>query len=69
MSVLRWNCQGLGNKLKIQTLKEMRREHVLDFMFLMETKIKSNFHVKNMQSWLCYENSHIVEQSGGLALF
>ncbi|KAL1200001.1 hypothetical protein V5N11_007210 [Cardamine amara subsp. amara] len=71
MSVMSWNCQGLGSTWTIQNLKEMRREHFLDFMFLLETKNYSN-HVLKMKGWLGYEECHLVDPeglSGGLALF
>ncbi|KAL1194356.1 hypothetical protein V5N11_017825 [Cardamine amara subsp. amara] len=71
MSLMSWNCQGLGSDLTIQILREMRREHFPDFMILMKTK-NSSHHVEGMQRSLGYDMSHIVDpegMSGGLALF
>ncbi|KAG7582623.1 Zinc knuckle CX2CX4HX4C [Arabidopsis suecica] len=61
----------MRSSLTIQTLKEMRRDHFPDILFLLETKNSSN-HVLNMKQWLGYDNVHIIDPeglSGGLALF
>lgn len=71
MSIISWNFQGLGGNLTIQMLREMRRDHFPDFMFLLETK-NSNSHAVNIQRSLGYDQAHIVDPiglSGGLALF
>lgn len=71
MSFMSWNCQGLGGTLTVPILKEMRREHFPDFLFLLETKNSRN-HVLKVQQWMGYDKSHIVDPvglSGGLALF
>ncbi|KAL1205541.1 hypothetical protein V5N11_003718 [Cardamine amara subsp. amara] len=71
MSLISWNCQGSGSDLTIQILREMRRDHFPNFMFLMETKNSSN-HVLGMKRSLGYDKNHIVEPEGlrgGLALF
>ncbi|KAK1360028.1 hypothetical protein POM88_044502 [Heracleum sosnowskyi] len=70
MSVIGWNCQGLGLPRKIQFLKDVIRQEKPDFIFLSET-ISSR---KRME-WVCnnigYEGLITVEpigRSGGLAL-
>ncbi|KAG7568115.1 Reverse transcriptase domain [Arabidopsis thaliana x Arabidopsis arenosa] len=59
------------NELAVVPLKEMRRDHFPDILFLLETKNSSN-HVLNVKQWLGYDSVHIVDPeglSGGLALF
>ncbi|XP_010513742.1 PREDICTED: uncharacterized protein LOC104789794 [Camelina sativa] len=61
----------LGGTLTIPYLREMRRLHFPDFLFLLETKNSRDYVVK-LQRSLGYEYSHIVDPvglSGGLALF
>lgn len=67
MSLLSWNCQGVGRDLTIQILKKMCRKHFPDFMFLIETKNSSN-HVLGIQRWLGYAKVHSMDPedlSGG----
>ena len=40
MTILSWNCQGLGNTLAVQVLRELDRTHMVDFVFLFETKVR-----------------------------
>ncbi|WZZ51263.1 hypothetical protein YC2023_051370 [Brassica napus] len=70
MSILSWNCQGAGSTETIQRLREMRRVHFPDFIFLMETKHKNKF-MGDLQRELGYDNLITVEPvglSGGLAV-
>lgn len=70
MSILSWNCQGAGSTETIQRLRDLRRVHFPDFMFLMETKQKNKF-MGDLQKELGYDNLITVPPiglSGGLAV-
>ncbi|XP_010480531.1 PREDICTED: uncharacterized protein LOC104759285 [Camelina sativa] len=61
----------MGSPSAVRRLKEMRREHFSDFLFLMETK-NSRDHVVSVMDWLGYDKVHVVDPvglSGGLALY
>ena len=71
MKTLSWYCQGLRSNLTVRRLEEMCREHLPDFVFLLETK-NSSAHVLKFQSSLGYDHCFLVDPvglSGGLALF
>lgn len=71
MTTLIWNCRGLRNNLTVRRLEEMCREHLPDFLFLLETK-NSSSHVLKLRSTLGYDHAYLVDPvglSGGLALF
>ena len=70
MSILSWNCQGAGGSETIPYLRTLRRKHYPDFVFLMETKQKSEF-IFGVKKQLGYDLVFTVEPeglSGGLAL-
>ena len=61
----------MRNPWTIRHLKEMRRSHFPDILFLMETKNFDDFIVQ-IHGWLAYDNFRTVAPdglSGGLAIF
>ena len=71
IATLSWNCRGLRSNSTVRRLEEMVREHLPDFLFLLETK-NSRDHVRKFQSSLGYDHFYLVDPvglSGGLALF
>ncbi|CAN1189385.1 hypothetical protein LINPERHAP2_LOCUS39866, partial [Linum perenne] len=72
MSILAWNCQGLGSTLTVDSLKTLCRQTRPAILFLSETKNLSAVVSKKLCS-LHFRNFHLVDPrghsglSGGLA--
>ncbi|KAM3685575.1 hypothetical protein ACJW31_11G128500 [Castanea mollissima] len=71
MSILNWNCRGLGNPQTVNALKKAIRLEDPSFIFLMETKSNVDW-MHNIRDRCGFKNSFVVPSnglSGGLALF
>ena len=70
MSLISWNCRGLGNLRTVRDLCQMVKEKRPNFLFLMETK-RSKIKMEVIRSQLGYAGMFVVDpvgKSGGLAL-
>ncbi|XP_059455195.1 uncharacterized protein LOC132185439 [Corylus avellana] len=70
MSLISWNCRGLGNPRTVRDLSHMVKEKKPNFLFLMET-ISNKKRMEQLRVKLGYEGLFVVEpvgRSGGLAL-
>ena len=70
MSILSWNCQGLGNQWAVDVLSHLEREKAPKILFLMETK-QSVDEMRRLQADLPYCCMFLVpsiRRSGGRAL-
>lgn len=63
MSLLSWNCHGLGNPRAVRALKKLNVQKDPTILFLMESR-KNDFEVKNMRSMGNYHNVVAVSCSG-----
>uniref|UniRef100_A0A803Q9L8 Reverse transcriptase domain-containing protein n=1 Tax=Cannabis sativa TaxID=3483 RepID=A0A803Q9L8_CANSA len=70
MSILSWNCCGLGNQRTKQFIIELHAQKRPNFIFLCETLCKKN-KVEEIKNAIGFDGAFIVEaqgHSGGLAL-
>jgi ribonuclease HI len=71
MSLISWNCRGLGNLRTVRDLNQMVKDKKPNFLFLIET-ISSKKRMEGLRVRLGFEGLFVVEpvgRSGGLALF
>jgi hypothetical protein len=71
MSILRWNCRGLGSDATVGELRYLVRVHRPALLFLSETKMRDS-RVHNFMWSLGFSGCYAVSSdglSGGLALF
>jgi hypothetical protein len=71
MSIVSWNCRGLGNLWTVQKLHRLVKEKKPNIVFLMETKLRSN-KMERVRVQLGFEHMFVVDsvgKRGGLALF
>lgn len=71
MSVLAWNCRGLGCPRTVRELKSIITKKHPQFVFIMETKI-DRARADSLKTLLGFENLFYVNNrglSGGLALY
>jgi exonuclease III len=71
MSVLSWNCRGLGNPRTVRELCRLVKEKRPMMVFLMETKL-SNFRFDSIKNKIGYGGLFVVNsvgRGGGLAFF
>lgn len=63
MNILSWNIQDGGSTETVSFLKELRRKHYPDFVFLMETKQKSEY-IFGLKKQLGYDHVFTVKPEG-----
>lgn len=71
MSILAWNCHGLGYPRTVHELKEIITKKQPQFVFVMETKV-ARTRAESLKISLGFDNLFYVDSrglSGGLALF
>ena len=69
MSLLSWNCRGLGNPRTVRELRHLVKEKKPRFLFLMETKIRE-YRMQRVRHKVGFDGMFVVDPigtSGGLA--
>ncbi|GLT53269.1 hypothetical protein SLA2020_265520 [Shorea laevis] len=70
MSLLSWNCQGLGNHRLIRDLCQLVKEKRPRFLFLMETKLRQKsmqIVQTNLVLRVCWQSTLLVRVEGWLS--
>jgi exonuclease III len=71
MSIISWNCRGLGNLRSVRELCRLVKQKKPILVFLMETKLRKE-KMENVRCKLGFSSMFVVDsvgRSGGLALF
>ena len=71
MSLLSWNCRGLGNAAIVKELRDMAKNYAPTVLCVLETQVHKA-RVEGLKSTLGYANAFAVNNlghSGGLGLF
>jgi exonuclease III len=70
MSILSWNCQGLGNPWIVKNLHDLVKENKPTILFLMETRMKEN-EIDQVRRRIGFTYAFVVpsrRRKGGLAM-
>lgn len=71
MSIMCWNCRGMGNPWSVRQLRKWSVTYAPDIIFLSETMIKKNT-AEEVKHWLGFPNAFGVDsrgRSGGLCIY
>lgn len=71
MTILSWNCRGLGNPRAVLVLRELIRTHTPDIIFLFETLVHAQ-KLEDIRIKIGYEGCFAVNRdgrSGGIGVF
>ncbi|KAJ4842907.1 hypothetical protein Tsubulata_023831 [Turnera subulata] len=71
MSIIAWNCRGLGQAATVRALKRLNRRYRPEIVFLSETKQEEDY-IEGLRRRLGFTHADYVAprgQSGGLALW
>jgi exonuclease III len=63
MSLISWNCRGLGNPRTVRDLSQMVKEKQPNFLFLIET-ISSKKRMESLRVKFGYQGLFVVEPVG-----
>lgn len=71
MSILSWNCHGVGKAATVRELRELVKRFVPTLLCIVETQL-DRVRVENLTSTLGFDNSFAISsngRSGGLGIF
>lgn len=63
MSILSWNCRGLGNSRIVKALQKVIQKEAPDIVFLMETKTDVDG-IKYVQNKINYKHGLVIPSEG-----